>query len=68
MIDVIVFEDACATFQEWEEFNEDVIKEYVGWDEITSEGDDQFTSIEWVNKDVASIPFCEGPHFIFIRT
>ena len=64
---VTIFEDACATTDDWKEFNEETIKKYVNWEQRTSEDDDdQFTTIDWVDNNIASIPFCEGPHFIFI--
>lgn len=65
---IVIFEDACATTDEWDSFDEQTIKEYCNFDRRTSEdSDDQFTEIDWVNDNIASIPFCEGPHFIFIR-
>lgn len=66
MVTVVVFEDACADIQEWDKFDEETIKEYVGW-EKRMVGDDRYTSIEWVTDYICSIPFGEGPHFIFIK-
>jgi hypothetical protein len=66
-MNIVIFEDACSTTEEWDSFDEQTIKEYCDWNRRTVDGDDQFTKIDWVNDKIASIPFCEGPHFIFIK-
>lgn len=61
-VKVVIFEDASAHEEEWDEFSEARVRTY-----LANHALDEDDGFDIITDNIISVPCAEGPHYIFIK-